>query len=97
MTYLTFYPQEKLALPLIRVEKNFFEIVRKGYDYYEKKRNFELFSELLCSTKGKKLFSEKQIFRDISKKVLFWEKLFWYFLTHKLCPCFESNAKLCFL
>jgi hypothetical protein len=37
LSYLNFYPSEKVAPPFIRVEKNFFKIGRAGY---QKKRNF---------------------------------------------------------
>jgi hypothetical protein len=43
---LTFYPLKKVAPPLTRVEKNFFEI---GHTGYQKKRNFALISKLCRS------------------------------------------------
>jgi hypothetical protein len=59
---LTFSPSKKVATPLIRVEKNFFEIGRAGY---QKKRNFSLISKIwriLEFGKGKKFFYRKTEF-----------------------------------
>jgi hypothetical protein len=56
---LTFYPSKKVAPPLIRAEKNFFEIGRAGY---QKKRNFALISKILRSLefgKMEKIFYRK--------------------------------------
>jgi hypothetical protein len=55
---LTFNPSKKVALPLIRVEKNVFKIGRAGY---EKKRTFALISkcaEVLKLAKGKKFLQK---------------------------------------
>jgi hypothetical protein len=43
---LTFYPPKKVAPPLLRVEKNFFKIICKGY---QKKQNFALISKMCRS------------------------------------------------
>ncbi len=64
LSYYTFYPQEKVAPSLIRVEKNFFKIVHKGY---QKKWTFALISKMCRSlelSKRDKYFTEKQIFGD---------------------------------
>jgi hypothetical protein len=58
---------KKVSPPLIRVEKNFFKIVRKGY---QNKRNFALISKMCRSlefSKGEKNFIEKLI---SEKKIL---------------------------
>ncbi len=46
LSYLNFYPSEKVAPPFIRVEKNFFKIGRAGY---QKKRNFALILKMCRS------------------------------------------------
>ncbi len=46
ISYLSFYPSKKTAPSLIKVEKNFFEIGRAGY---QKKRNFALISKMIRS------------------------------------------------
>jgi hypothetical protein len=58
LSYLTFYPPKKVALPLIRVEKNFFEI---GCTGYSKKRIRALISKVCRSLEfGKR---EKYFYR----------------------------------
>jgi hypothetical protein len=56
---LTFYPPKKVAPPLIRVEKNFLQIVRKGY---QKEQNFTLISKVLSLSKEEKIVTENIIF-----------------------------------
>jgi hypothetical protein len=68
LSYLTFYPPKNVAAPLIRVEKNFFKIVLKGY---LKKQNFHRFqkcAEVLNLAQEKQNFTEKPIFWDLAKK-----------------------------
>ncbi len=82
LSYLTFNPPKKVALPLIRVEKKFFKIVRKGY---QKKRNFVLISKMCRSVevnKRGKFFSEKLIFQALRKfgKRVFLSKNLWELL-----------------
>jgi hypothetical protein len=63
--FLTFYPPKKVAPPLKRVEKNFFEIGLKGHQ----KKRIVLISkmcEVLSLVKGEIFFTEILIF---SKKV----------------------------
>jgi hypothetical protein len=76
---LTFYPSKKVAPPLIRVEKNFFEIGCAGY---QKKRNFALISKMCRSLEfGKR----EKIFYRKTEKLFFCEKIFGNF--------FEISAK----
>jgi hypothetical protein len=63
LSYLTFYPPKKVALPLIRVEKKFLQNSPKGY---KKKQNFALISKIyrnLELNKREKIFTEKLIFQ----------------------------------
>jgi hypothetical protein len=46
LSYLNFYPWEKVAPPFLRVDKYFFKIGRAGY---QKKRNFALISKMCRS------------------------------------------------
>ncbi len=60
---MTFYPPKKVAPPLIRVERNFFKIIFKGY---QKKWNFALISKMCRSLefiKREKNVKENLIFR----------------------------------
>jgi hypothetical protein len=90
---LTFYPSKKTAQPLIRVEKNFFEIGRAGY---QKKRNFALISKMCRSLKfGKrdKIFYRKTEFLGTWKYL---RTIFWELLDARLLLIFEISAKFHF-
>ncbi len=93
LSYLTFYPSKKTAPPLIRVEKNFFEIGPAGY---QKKRNFALISKMCRSLEfGKRV---KFIYKQteflgtwkILQKSFFWEKIFGNFLTQEFYTFLKS-------
>ncbi len=76
-----FILRRKVALPLIRVEKNFFEI---GHAGYQKKRNFALILKMcrtLASRSSQRFFLRKQFFAKFSKslKIKFFCKIFFPF------------------
>jgi hypothetical protein len=96
---LTFYPSKKTAQPLIRVEKNFFEIGRAGYP---KKRNFGLISKMCRSLefgKREKFFYRKTELLGTWKilpKIVFLRQIFWELLAARLLHIFEISAKFRF-
>jgi hypothetical protein len=96
---LTIYPSKKVTPPLIRVEKNFFEIGRAGY---QKKRNFVLISKMGRSLEfGKR---EKNCYRKteflgtwkILQKIVFQRKNLWKLLDARVLHIFEISAKFRF-
>jgi hypothetical protein len=96
---LAFYPSKKVNPPLIRVEKNFFEI---GRAEYQKKQNFALISKMCRSLKfGKrgKIFSRKTEFLGtwkILQKIVFLRKNLWELLDARVLHIFEISAKFRF-
>jgi hypothetical protein len=96
---LTFYPLKKVAPPLIRAEKNVFEIERAGY---QKNRNFALISKMCKSLEfGKR---EKQIYLKteflgtwkILQKIVFLRKNLWELLDARVLHIFKISAKFRF-
>jgi hypothetical protein len=76
-------------MSLLRVEKKFFEIGRKGY---QKKENFALISKM-CRTLAKDFFSEKRFFGKFSKslKIQFSCNIFFPFCqTRDFCTFLKS-------
>jgi hypothetical protein len=90
---LTFHPSKKVASPLIRVEKNFFEIGRAGYQKKRKCRSLEFGKrEKICYRKTEFLGTWK-----ILLKIVFLRKNLGELLDARVLHIFEISAKFrCF-
>jgi hypothetical protein len=93
LSYLTFYPPKKVAPPLLRAEKNFFEIGRTGIKRSGILRWFQKCAEVLSLAKRKKNLQKNWFLRDLenlAKKCFFWEKISWNFLTQEFYTFLKS-------
>jgi hypothetical protein len=100
---MTLYPPKKVALPLIRVEKNVFKIVCKGYKKTEFCADLQNVQKFCVWQKGiflgtfreifaKKHFSEKKNFRNLlTQEYYTFLKAAHNFASFDLCAQFRRN------
>ncbi len=101
LSYMTFYPQKKVAGPLIRVDKKIsLKLGIQGIKRSGILRWFKNGAEVSCLAKGrKKIYRKTEFLRTwkILQKIVFLRKNLWELPWRKSSThFFENSAKFCF-